>query len=82
MSAIDEVGTPMEEGIMEFLCDVSIRTSWLLADYIRFTRRVRYIGGDETVEDPMGTVGTPSLSWILALCVVDESFWSVFRRRA
>ena len=32
MSAVDEVGTPMEEGIMESLCDVAIRTSGLLAD--------------------------------------------------
>ena len=63
MSVMDEVGTPMEEGIMESLCDIVIRTRGLLADYIRFTGRVRYIGGDETVRDPVGTVGSPSVSW-------------------
>ena len=59
---IDEEGTPMKEGIMESLCDVAIRTSGLLADYIRFTGRVLYIGGDETVWAPVGTVGIPSVS--------------------
>ena len=49
MSVIDAVGTLMEEGIVEFLYDVSIRTSGLLADYIRFKGRVCYIGGDEAV---------------------------------
>ena len=53
MSVIDEVGTPMEEGIMESLCDVSIRTGRLLADYIRFTGRVLYIGGGDR-EGPAG----------------------------
>ena len=66
---------------MEPLCDVAIRTSGLLADYIRVTHRVRYIGGDETVEDPVGTVGIPSVSCRLAPDLVDESRWSVFPRR-
>ena len=37
VSVVQEVGTPMEKGIMDSLCDVAIRTSGLLADYIRFT---------------------------------------------
>ena len=81
MSVVDEVGAPMEEGIMESLCDVAVRTSGLLADYIRFTGRVRYIGGDETVGDPVGAVGSRSVSWRLAPDLVDESRWSVFPRR-
>ena len=81
MSVIDEVGPPMEEGIVESLCDVVIRTSGLLANYLRFTGRLRYIRGDETVEDPVGTVGSPSVSWRLALGLVDESRRSVFPRR-
>ena len=55
LSVIDEVGTPMEEGIMESLCDVAIRTSGLLADYIRFTGLVGYVGEDEAVEEPDGS---------------------------
>ena len=48
MSVVEEVGTLMEEGVMESMCYVAIRTSGLLADYIRFTGRVRNIGGEGT----------------------------------
>ena len=81
-SVICEADTPMEEGIMESLCDVAIRTNGLLANYLRFTGRVRYVGGDESAEDPVGTVGSPSISWRLTQDVVDESRWSVFPRRS
>ena len=79
MSVDEDVGTPMEEGIMESLCDVAIRMSGLLADYIRFMGR--YIGGDETVGDPVGTFGSPSVSRRLAPDLVYESRRSVFPRR-
>ena len=79
---ICEVDTPMEEGIMESVCDVANRTKGLLAKYLRFMGRVRYIGGEESAEDPVGTVGSPSVSWRLTQDVVDESRWSVFPRRS
>ena len=80
MSVIEEICNPIEEGIMESMCDVAIRTSGLLADYIRFTGRVWYIGGDKTVADPIDTAGSPSVSWRLVPGLVDESRWSVFPR--
>ena len=77
----DALDNSMEEVIMESLCHVAIRTSGALAHYHHFTGLVRYIGGNETVEDPVGAVGTPTLSWRLPPDVGDESCWSVFRRR-
>ena len=75
------VDSSMEEGIMELPCDVAIPASGALAHYHRFTGRVRYIGANETVEDPVGAVGAPSLSWRLASGVVDENCWSLFPHR-
>ena len=75
MSVFGKVGNLMEEGILETLCDVSIRTNGFLANYLRFTGRVRYVGGNESAEDPVGTVGSPKVSWRLAQVVVDESRW-------
>ena len=57
-----EIETPVEHGILESLCDVSIHANGLLAHYRRFFGPLRYIVGNETVEDPMGTVGTSSPS--------------------
>ena len=48
MLVIDKLDTPMEDGMMESLCDVTIRTTWLLANYLGFT------GRDECVLVPRG----------------------------
>ena len=82
MSVVREVGTPMEEGIMESLCDVAIRTNGLLANYLRFSGRVRDVRGRESAEDPLGTVLCPPVPWRLAPGLVDENRWSVFPRRS
>lgn len=76
-----EVYTWMEEGIMESPCDVDIRASEVLANYHRFGGRVRYIGGDENVADPVDTVGIPLLSRHLAPGVVGDSCLSVLPHR-
>lgn len=66
---------------MESLCDVAIHANGVLAHYLRVTGQVRYIRGKETMVEPVGTVGAPSLSWHLAPGIVEESCWSVFPRR-
>ena len=53
-----------------------------LANYLRLTGRVRYVGGNESAEDPVGTVGSPLVSCRLNRDVVDESRWSVFPPRS
>ena len=40
-AARGEAGTSMEDGVMESLCDVAIQGHGLLADYLRFTGRIR-----------------------------------------
>ena len=65
---------------MELSCDVAIQGRWLLADYLRFTGRIRCTASEGAMEDPVGTVGTASETWRIAPVVVDESRWDVFPR--
>ena len=71
----------MADGVMESLCDVAIRGHGLLADYLRFTGRIRCTTSEGTEEEPVGTVGTSLETWRLAPGAVDESLWAVFPRR-
>ena len=66
---------------MESLCDVAIQERGLLADYLRFTGRIRCTASGGAEEDPVGTVGTAFKTWLLAPGVVDESYWAVLLRR-
>ena len=46
----------MEHGVMESLCDVFQRRGFL-ADYFRFTGRIRCTVSEGDVKDPVGIVG-------------------------
>ena len=80
-TATVEGDTSMEDGVMESLCDVAIQGHGLLADYLRFTGRVRCSASERAVVDPVGTVGTALETWRLVPGVVDESRRDVFPRR-
>ena len=53
----------------------------LLADYRRFTGRIRYTASEGVVVNSVGTVGTALETWRLVPGVVDESLLAVFTRR-
>ena len=80
-AATGEADTSMKDGVMESLCDVAIQGHGLLADYLRFTGRIRCTTSEGDVEEPVGTVGTALETWRLVPGVVDESRWAVFPRR-
>ena len=80
-AAMGEADTSMDDGVMESLCDVSIQGHGFLADYLRFTGRIRCTISEGAVEEPVGTVGTALETWRLASGAVDESRWAVFPRR-
>ena len=77
-AATGEADTSMEDGVMESLCDVTIQGQGFLADYLRFTGRIRCTTSEWAVEEPVGTVGTALETQRLVLGVVDESRWAVF----
>ena len=58
VEATGDADTSMEDGVMESLCDVGIQRRGLLADYIRFTGRIRGTASEGAVENPVGTVGS------------------------
>ena len=80
-AAIGEADTSIESGVLESLCDLAIRGHGFLADYLRFTRRIRCTNSDGAVEEPVGTVRTALETWRLVPGAVDESRWAVFPRR-
>ena len=80
-AAKGEADTSMEDGVMESPCDVAMQGSGLLANYLRFTGRIRCTTSEGAVEELVGTVGTASETWRLAPGVVDESRWAVFSLR-
>ena len=66
---------------MESLCDVAIQGHGLLAEYLRFTGRIRCNTSEGAVQEPVSTVGTELETWRLAPGAVDESRWAVFPHR-
>ena len=66
---------------MESLCDVAIQGHGLLANYLRFTGRIRCTTSEGAVVDSVGTVETALETWRLVPGVVDESRWALFPRR-